>query len=275
MGGLTVAPGGLAADDAIRRREGHRQQQLLDSLFVPGVAQPHDTLPGWERGVAAYRANAASHASDTLRAQYPTVLAMLGAQAFDSLAAMHWLACPPTRGDLARFGEDFPDWLRRRQDLGSWPWLGDSAALDQAVWQMQFAAPGRLSDAGLRLLASQDPDTLRLRLAGTTRMVRADWPVVSLRELHAAPTPDPEQIAQAVLGEAQTAWVWRHGFETCSIALDGAGARWIRALLEAPSLGEALEGADHDFDAGAWLMQAVRTGWIDGVDAVRTEEGKT
>lgn len=96
MSGPNVAPGGLAADDAMRRREAHRQQQLLDSLFAPGVAQPHDALPGWSRG------NAASHASDTMRAQYPTVLAMLGAQAFDSLAAMHWLARPQTRGDLAQ-----------------------------------------------------------------------------------------------------------------------------------------------------------------------------
>lgn len=274
MRGLNAVPGRLAADGVARLREAARQQQLLDSLFAPDVAQPHDALPGWSRGLAAYRANAASHASDTLRTQYPTVLAMLGAQAFDSLAAMHWRACPPTCGDLARFGEDFPDWVRRRQDLAAWPWLADSAALDQAAWHVQLAAPGRLSDADLRLLAGRDPDTLRLRLAGTTSLVLAGWAVVSLRELHAASVPDAQQIAQTLRGEAQTAWVWRQDFETRCIALDDAGARWIRALLKAPTLGAALAEADDDFDAGAWLTQAVRAGWLDGVDAVTTEECK-
>ena len=273
--GVTLeAPGGEAARQAARQREAQRQQQLLDALFEPGCAQPPDASEGWPRGIAAYRANAAAHAADTLRAQYPSVLAMLGGEAFDALAAAHWHACPPTHGDLARFGDDFPAWLRQRDDLAAWPWLADCARLEQALWQLQFAPAAALRDDDLQRLASCDPDALRLRLAPATRLVEADWAVVALRELHAAPEPDLQAIAQALQAGPQAAWAWRQGLEIHCVALDAGGARWIRALREAPTLGAALARSGEDFDVGGWLGDAVRAGWIDGVDPVTTEEAR-
>ena len=251
-----------------RQREAQRQQQLLGALFETGGAQPHDASAGWQRGIAAYRANAAAHAADTLRAQYPTVLAMLGGETFDALAAAHWHACPPTHGDLARFGEEFAAWLRQRDDLAAWPWLGDCARLDEALWQLQFAPPAALRDDDLQRLAACDPDTLRLRLAPATRLVEADWAVVALRELHAAPEPDLQAIAQALHAGPQAAWAWRQGFEIHCVALDAGGARWIHALRTAPTLGATLACSDEDFDVGGWLGDAVRAGWIDGIESV-------
>ena len=252
--------------------EARRQQRLLDALFDQDLLLPHDALPGWARGVAAYRANAAAHAAETLRARYPTVLAMLGGEAFDSVSLAHWHACPPTRGDLARFGDEFPDWLRLRHDLACWPWLGDCARLDRALWQVRFAPPTGLCDTDLRRLADGDPDRLLLRLAPATQLLESKWAVVALREMHATADPDVAAVARALRRGAQTAWVWRQGFDNCCIALDGATARWLRALREAPTLGAALTRADDDFDVGAWLADAVRAGWIDGVDTVTTEE---
>ncbi len=258
--------------DESRQREAKRQQQLLEALFTGGAAPPRDALPGWQRGMAAYRANAAAHASDALRAQYPTLLAMLGDAAFDALAAAHWREVPPTRGDLAQFGDAFPQWVRQRDDLATWPWLGDCACLDRALWQVQFAPPAALADADLQRLAGGDPDALLLRLAPATRLVESDWAIVRLRELHATAAPDTEAIAQALRAEAQAAWVWRQGFDTRCLAIDADGVRWLRALREAPTLGAALECAGAGFDAGAWLGDAVRAGWIDGIDAVTTKE---
>ncbi len=252
--------------------EARRQQQLLDALFDPGFARPHDALPDWARGVAAYRANAAAHAAETLRARYPTVLAMLGGEAFDSLSAAHWNACPPTRGDLARFGDEFPGWLRQRRDLAAWPWLGDCAHLDRALWRVRFAPAAGLSDTDLRRLADGDPDRLALRLAPATELVESRWAVVELRELHAAPDPDVDAVARALRHGAQAAWVWRQGFEARCIGLDAVALRWLRALRESTTLGAALAQVGDDFDVGAWLADAVRAGWIDGVDAVTNKE---
>jgi hypothetical protein len=259
-------------NDEARQREARRQQQLLDVLFTGAAAAPREAVPGWPRGVAAYRANAAAHAAEVLRAQYPTVLAMLGGAAFDALAAAHWRDCPPTRGDLARFGDAFARWLRLRDELAPWPWLGDCARLDHALRQVRFAPPAALADADLQRLAAGDPEALVLRLAPATRLLECDWAVIALRELHAAAAPDTGAIAHALRAAPQAAWVWRDGFEARCIALDAAGVRWIRALRDAPTLGAALERADDDFDAGAWLGDAVRAGWIDGVDAVTQQE---
>ncbi len=262
--------------EAARQREALRQQQLLGALFEPPATPTPtpDALPGWTRGLAAYRANAAGHACEVLRAQYPSVLAMLGDRSFDALATAHWLACPPTLGDLARFGGQFPAWLGGRDDLAAWPWLEDCARLDQALWQAQFAAPPALRDADLQRLATADPDALVLRLAPSTCLLESDWAVVTLRELHAAPAPDVDAVTRALHAAGESAWIWREGYDTRCVALDAAAAHWHRALREAPTLGAALERADAAFDVGAWLAAAVRAGWIDGVDAVRNQENR-
>ena len=252
--------------------EAQRQQQLLDALFDPEFARPHDALPGWARGLAAYRANAAAHAAETLRARYPTLLAMLGGEAFDSLSAAHWQACPPARGDLARFGDEFPGWLRQRRDLAAWPWLGDCARLDRALWRVRFAPAAGLSDADLRRLADGDPERLALRLAPAAELVESPWAVVDLHELHAAPDPDVDAVARALQDGAQAAWVWRQGFEARCMALDAPALRWLRALRECATLGSALTRVGDDFDVAAWLADAVRAGWIDGVDAFTNQE---
>ena len=270
-----IDPARSPAAEAGRAREAQRQQQLLDALFASDTTAPRDALHGWPRGVAAYRVNAAAHAAQVLRAQHPTVLAMLGDDAFDALAAAHWRDCPPTRGDLARFGDAFAGWLRQRGDLAAWPWLGDCAALDRALWQVQFEPPAALGDADLQRLAGGDPDALALRLAPATRLLEADWAVVALRELHAAAEPDTDAVAQAVRAAPQAAWVWREGFDARCMALDAAGVRWIRALRDAPTLGAALERAGDDVDVAAWLGDAVRGGWIDGIDTVTTQETLT
>lgn len=260
---------------AARQREAARQQHLLDALFDAASAPPHDAGTGWRRGLAAYRANAGEHAAQTLRARYPTVLSMLGGAAFDALAVAHWRELPPTRGDLARFGEHFPRWLHGRADLHAWPWLGDCARLDDAMWQVRFEPPSALSDADLRRLADHDPDSLALRLAPATRLLPSDWAVLTLRELHAAAEPDVRAVAQALRAGPQAVWVWRDGFDTAAVTLDTAGAAWIRALHASPTLGDALARADDGFDVGAWLQVAVRAGWIDGIDLVTPKESTT
>ncbi len=252
--------------DALRLREVLRQQQLLDAVFDVDSATPDDAAPGWQRAVAAYRAHAAAHASEVLRARYPTLVAMLGDRTFDALAVAHWREDPPTQGDLARFGDAFPDWLQRRAELASWPWLGDCARLEQALWQVRFAPPAALTDADLQRLATHDPGTLVLRLARCTRLLECDWAVVQLRQLHAAAAPDVDAIAAALRAGPQAVWIWRQGFDAHCMALDAHALRWLRALRDAPTLGDALARSDDDFDVAAWLGDAVRAGWIDAVE---------
>ena len=255
-------------------REAQRQQALLQTLFAP---RPGDVPPAalgvaqrgarWDAGLAAYRANGLEHARIALRAQFPTVLAMLGEAAFDAVATRYWYAHPPRVGDLAHVGGAFPECLQAQADLAAWPWLGDSARLDRARWQVLFAAPARLAEADLQRLAAEDPDRLRVVLAAGTCLLESRWPVYTLWRLHQAPQPDTEALREALHQPGEPVWVWREALRPQCRALPRAEADWLRAL-RAGSLGAALQGAAEDFDVSAWLQQAVAHGWIDRVEAM-------
>lgn len=261
----------MRTDPTMRAREVRRQQELLDAIFghpgqqpPSGASNPLDSAR-MDRGIRAYQANAAAHAADAVRARYPTLVAMLGAPSLDALALRHWLEHPPARGDLAHFGATFPDWLEGIPELHPWPWLADSARLDNAAWDVQFAPPAALRDDDLRRLASIPPECLRLQLAPGIRLVESRWPIVTLRRLHDAAQPDPEAIAVALNGPGEAAWVWRNETGFALDRLDPVHRAWLLALSLTDNLAAALDQAPEAFDAAAWLQRAVSCGWIHSV----------
>ena len=266
--GVRDAASAARADAA----EALRQQTLLQALFapLPGAAPPaalgvSQQGARWAAALAAYRANGLEHARSALRAQFPTVLAMLGEAAFDAVAARYWLAQPPRVGDLAHVGGAFPECLQVQAELAPWPWLADSARLDLALWQVLFAAPARLAEEDLRRLAAIDPAQLRVVLATGTRLLESRWPVHQLWLLHQTPQPDADALRAALRQPGETVWVWREALQAHCRALPPTAAQWLHAL-DAGALADALQNADAGFDVSAWLQQAVAHGWIDHVE---------
>jgi len=260
-------------------REAARQQALVALLFAP---QPRADAPPtlgvrqrgarWAEGLAAYRGNGHEHARLALRAQFPTVLAMLGDDAFDTVAVRHWLARPPRRGDLAWIGEDFADTLAEQGALRDWPWLVDSARLDWALWHVQRDPSAALQAEDLQRLATQPPQTLRLHLAPGARLIASDWPIVTLWQLHRDPEPDALACRNALQQGGQTAWVWCLGWQPCAEAIAPSAAHWMHALQTAPTLDAALAACNDDFDLAAWLHRAVQQGWIAAVEPLPTPD---
>lgn len=231
-------------------REARRQQALLRALFAAAApTEPPPALgtsqsgPQWAASLAAYRGNAAAHAAASLAASHPTVQAMLGGDAFSTIARRHWHCRPPRRGDLARTGVDFAATLAAEPQLRQWPWLADCARLDWARWEVQFDAPAAFGAADLESLTDADPAALMLRLAPATRLIASRWPVHALWQAHAAPEPSVAELR-------------------------AAEARWLRDLSAGRTLGAAMDAAPADFDVAAWLRAAVTQGWLDGVSLV-------
>lgn len=259
-------------DGAGFRREAQRQQALLDALFdrapisLPPLAlSVRQRAARWDAGLAAYRGNGLAHAREALRAQFPTVRAMLGHEAFDAVAARYWYAHPPQQGDLARVGAGFAVSLSALDELRPWPWLHDCARLDWSLWEVMHDAPAQLGESDLQRLAGTDPGELQLILAPGTRCLVSPWPVVTLWHMHKQPEPDIEGMHAALRMAAETAWIWREAQQAELRALDAATARWLQVLTQSPSLAAALDAAPQEFDVAAWLHDAVRHGWLQGV----------
>lgn len=221
--------------DQARAREAERQQWMLATLW----RRERDVGPSaWLRGdqatqqsgLAAYRGNAAAVAERALAAAYPTVRMLLGDESFAMLARAHWHAHPPTRGDLAWWGDALPGFIAADPQLADEPYLADVARVDWAVHRAESAteadpAPGPHGDA----VAPSLPPGCAL--------IDSPWPVASLWRAHhrAAAGEDGDRFAavrQAMTeGRGEHALVWRDAGVGQVMAIDDHDAAAMRQLL--------------------------------------------
>lgn len=255
-----------------RMSEAQRQRELIAAIFSPWAAETacadvRQSDVRWRAGLSAYRGNGRAHACHALQVQFPTVLAMLGAETFDALCFSYWRACPPSRGDLAWVGEQLPAHIATLETLDEWPWLADCARLDWAVWQISGASPATFTESDLRRLVDGEPATLSLRLSRSVSRLSSTWPIVTLYEAHRIEHPDWEAVARAIAQRrAETAWIWRDLASTPAVEpLDAASDRWAAALEAGQTLDIALDLAGEGFDFAPWLERAIRQGWLGAV----------
>jgi hypothetical protein len=181
-----------------------QQQQLLltaifgrasDSQANPGMASQQAWPAGqYQRGLQAYRSNAALTAQRVLSAAYPNVKRLMGDDQFDGLAVHLWRTEPPTKGDLAQWGEVLADFLRGIPELMQYEaYLPDVAALEWALHTGQTAADSELTD----------PVPLAL--------IESEFPIVDL-----VGGKNIEDISDI---QPQRALVFRQGFKTACISI--------------------------------------------------------
>lgn len=265
--------------------EARRQQAMLAALW----SRPADASAGFaeqghrlQQGLAAYTGNARALAARALAATYPTVEAMLGSEDFTHLARELWLAHPPSRGDLAEWGEQLPTYLAAHPQLQAWPWLPDSARLDWAVHVCERAADPRFDPSSLQLLQDAEPDHLTLALAPGLCVLVSAYPIALLHAAHhpasatlapgaESPAPSLDTARQALeSGEAENVLVARKGWHAGVYTLTRGEATFVQHLLAGSSLGSALSAAwgqqsPAAFDFGTWLARALQAGWMQGV----------
>ena len=262
-------------------REALRQQMLLRALWRdarPGV------LAGWTRdgerfarGLQAYQANAGALAERALAAAYPTLQQLVGEQSFAALARHFWLQSPPERGDIATWGGGLAEFVGQAPTLADEPYLADVARLEWAVHRTASAADASAQPVGLERLADGDPDALCLLPRPGTVLLMSDHPVVTIWLAHRQPAgPHPERFDDVrkafAQGRAETALVWRAGWQVQVAGLEGAEALFTQQVLLGQPLGRAWKAAagNGDFDFEPWLLAQLQRGWIAGVCAPGT-----
>jgi hypothetical protein len=256
-------------------KEGLRQQMLLRALL--GDARP-GVVAGWlresagstsssgsstgsrfERGLAAYRANAGAAAERALAAAFPTIQQLLGEDSFAALARAFWHRHPPLGGDLGAWGEGLAAFIADAESLAEEPYLPDMARLEWAVHSAERAADAAPL-AGLELLQNADAAALQIGYTPGAAVVESVHPIVTIWAAHRSAAPDRFDAVRAAFaaGQGECALVLRSGFKAVVHALAPPEARYTQALLQGQSLAAALAQAGESFDFENWLITALR-----------------
>lgn len=263
--------------------EARRQAAVLRALWdqPTGAGEAAEASPGWreaglvlQRGLNAYRGNAAATAERALAAAYPTIRALLGDEAMAVLALQLWHAHPPSQGDLSPWGQHLPDRLSQVTALQDWPYLSDCARLDWARHTVEQAQDVVFEPQSLHLLEHADPNGLVLQLRPGTRLIASPWPIVTIWAAHQRSDAREAEVAEQALesmrqalseGQAETAVVWRTHWRAEVCTLPHAMLRWMNALStpdHPATLATLLEAAPDDFNLTEWLTLALRHGWL-------------
>ena len=245
------------------------------AYFMPATG--HFSLKSKEfmaRGLLAYRANANELAARSLAASYPVITQLLGEETAAHLARDLWRAHPPERGDLAQWGAALPEFFVTHADLQeltqAHPFLPDIARLEWALHCAAIATDTPLDTASVQLLATQDPQQLRLQLSAGCVLIASIYPIVAIAQLHDERYCDEHATASCALENqtAQTALIWRRGLRPLFRAVNSAEQVLLSSALQGNSVAQCVDAAlalDTEFDVSTWLVQSVHNGLVSAI----------
>lgn len=136
--------------------------------------------------MAVYRNTVLHGAVEALRANYPVVEQIVGAEMFEHVAVDFASTCPPRSPVLALYGEEFADWLGHQRWIGELTYLPDVARVERLHVECLFAADDEpLSRAQVGVADT----TATLRLHPSVRFTWLSTPAMSIWLAHQQPVP--------------------------------------------------------------------------------------
>lgn len=208
---------------------------------VPDAVGKTDGAPPLKR-FNVYRNNVAVSLRAALAATYAVVKALVGDDFFAVMARTYIADRLPSSPVLLRYGYDFPDFIETFEPARRLPYLPDVARVEWSFNESYHAADAKpVTIDDLRAL---DPDALeRVRFVfhPSLRLIRSDWPVLSIWHAHqqADPAAHLPGLAQA---RAEHGFLVRPSLEVQVMLLPGEGFQLLAALCEGETLGEAAGG---------------------------------
>ena len=223
------------------------QSAFSDALLhptaeIPAGMQDPQGRPAPKR-FSVYRNNVAVGLRSALEDGFPVVRALVGDAFFGALATVYYRQFPPSSPLLMLYGATFADFLAGFEPVAHLKYLPDVARLEYGLRESYHAAdaPAVPKDQ-LTALSGGDLLSLRLRLAPSLRIVRSDWPIVSIWAANTRNAAPPTMTPEAAL-------ILRSGFDPEPYPIRKADAEFLDAVRRGRTLGEALECAP-DADAG-------------------------
>ncbi|KIN61653.1 DUF2063 domain containing protein [Sulfitobacter noctilucae] len=237
------------------------QASFRQGLLDPAQPAPENLLDGAAAPAGkrydVYRNNVTHSLIEAMKAAFPLIHKLIGAQNFSTVATEYVRTHPPRSPVMMFYGTEFPGFLPNFPPLAHIGYLADAARLDLALRQSYHAADTAAFDpAPLQTLS---PDALmdaRVSLAPATRLIASNWPLYDIWAFNNLTNAQkPQSLAQDVM-------ITRPGFDPAPHALPPGAFQWLTALADGSSFGQAHDFAlnkNPNFDLAVGLSLALST----------------
>lgn len=242
------------------------QSAFTDAMLNPdhdvpdGLVDPEGRSAGKRFNV--YRNNVAVSLTEALITAFPSLYRILGDDNFRLLSGVYLRQHPPSSPLIMFYGEEMPVFLAGFKPVKQIEYLPDLARIDLARRRSYHAAdaaaisPKKLQDLSPEMLMQA-----HFTIAPATHVLSSPWPIFSLwraaMEGGSQPDTRPEEILIA-----------RPELDPVVILLPTGGARFIEALRDGESFGQAAENAAEatdNFDLTSTLSAMLSGGVITGL----------
>jgi hypothetical protein len=246
------------------------QSTFRAALMTPTEPAPDSLTDGTGqpagRRFAVYRNNVAVSLTEALITGFPACHRMMGDDMFRSMAAAYIRAHPPKSPLMMEFGQELPKFLEASAPLQQMRWIADLARLELAMRSSYHAADcDALGVAELSAIAPEALPDMRFGLAPALRILRSNWPVLTIWSQDVL-TANPRE------GEAQDILITRVDYDPQPHLLRPGDTGFLAALTAGEPLSSAADVASAtipDHDPTAILTLLMQTG------ALTTYKGDT
>ncbi len=219
--------------------------------FAAAIAEPV------EGAMSVYRNTVLGGCVDALRANYPVVAHLLGAEMFDAVAAEHAGQCPPRKPMLALYGARFPHWLQGQAWFRDVPYLSEVARIERLHTEALFAADSEAME--MAPLKGADWRALRVQLHPATRFDWLSAPAMTIWLAHRDEAIEDIEFEWKPEGVLVT----RPRLQVQTSRLTRAGHRFLFGIRLGESVGTAAiatAGLYPDTDIGTLFTSLVNAG---------------
>ncbi|HRJ68953.1 MAG TPA: DNA-binding domain-containing protein [Beijerinckiaceae bacterium] len=215
------------------------------SLLAAALLGPDLTIPGlktWNgsdpvQRFNVYRNNVVHSLVEALRAKFPVVEHLVGRTFFGAMAQHFVRSAPPKSVIMARYGDEFPDFVASYAPAGPLAYLADVARLEAARVRAYHAADARaLGPADFETIPPHALADLVLTLHPTVRLIRSAHAIYALWAAHQGEL----EIGDVDPAVPQDVLVVRPAGEVLVASLPQGAAEILECLASGAQLGAAL-----------------------------------
>jgi hypothetical protein len=216
------------------------QQYVLDyeSYIHPDIVEAKYAITS--QRLAIYREGYYLRLLEVMQQDYEVLAALMGSDAFDTLAREFILAHPSHFRSVRWFGNALPEFMRQHTMIHSQPWLIELAEFEWLLTESFDAAdqkPSTLEE--MAAVPVERWPEMHFELLLSLRRLSLHWNTVSIWKAF----KEEGRLIEPELAEVAASWIiWRNGLETLFYSLTSDAAYMIDAIARGENFSAICEG---------------------------------